>query len=193
MATTTYLINGTGGAGYMVYNGAYGPPAVWGKPSTAITAAEENTISADDANFVRRNGCGGSYIEFRGIVNIAEAVGTISQIDVTVKAAPGLSFSFDTMTQHSANFSTSAWVSQNVVVLPASYTKATYTYSLTGGDITDAISGTGDLEVLQSWIHNHGGTASILDIYYVEVVVTYEEVVPSLILENVICENVILE
>ena len=71
MATTTYLINGTGGAGYMVYNGAYGPPAVWGKPSTAITAAEENTVSADDSNFVRRNGGGGSYVEFRGVVNIA--------------------------------------------------------------------------------------------------------------------------
>jgi len=192
MATETYQVNDTGGSAWGKWG--YAQPAVWERPSAlddpgcTLTGAEEDTISTDDLNFVQRTGAGGSYVEFRCLCNTSISAASITQIKFTAKVAAsifrtGIGFSF-----YIGDFNGSTW--DKKVDWTNNGTAQTLTSTITS-NISNYIDGSGNMEMLISFLATWPGLPSQLNLKYAEIEITYTP--PSLILEKVICENVILE
>ena len=170
-----------------------GTGVVWAKPDTgALTGAQLTTVSTDDANGVQVNSSASTENSFRIQIPIAEAVGTITQIDVKVRSFDTIWLTGDVLNTYKGNFTTSAWVLGNAYT-GGGFPLTTYTneYSITS-NFSDFLDGSGNFEALLNVdVIRGGGPGIATGLEFMEVVVTWTP--PSLILENVICEKVILE
>jgi len=160
MATAAYYPNSAGGAAWRGLN-ATQPGAtreVW--QDTAYSSAEKNTISTDDSNYVRQAGSGGNYPGHEVLYDAAEAQGSITQLDFTVKVAAG----GPTIGLYLWNFNTSAWDSK---ASQGGTGKRTITFTL-DTNITNYVDASGQWYLLAA-------TPAVvnLDLYYEQVVVTF--------------------
>jgi hypothetical protein len=162
VAQSTYYPNSAGGAAWRGLNATVpgASLAVW--QDTAYSAAEENTISADDANYVRQSGSGSDYPGHEVLYNAVELREAVTQLDFTVKFATGGA----SATVYVWNFDTSAWdaqASQGGVGI------RTVTFSLSAS-VSSYLNAVGQFYVLVA-------TPNIvnLDLYFEQVVVTYTQ------------------
>jgi len=159
VATSTYYPNSAGGDAWRGINATQPGAnlAVW--QDTHYSAAEKNTISTDDANYVRETGSGGNYPGHEVLYDATEAQGSITQLDFTVKVAAG----GPTIYLYLWNFNTLAWDSK---ASQGGVGVRTITFTL-NANITNYVDANGQWYLLVA-------TPAVvnLDLYFESVVVT---------------------
>ena len=106
MSTATYYPNTSGGAGW--YGSASDPPIGLANINTALSAADLDTMSADDANYVQTAGANVGYCHrIRFLVTQPEA--SVSQLDLTFKGFGAGNLGDCKYTVYIWNFTTAAW------------------------------------------------------------------------------------
>lgn len=173
MSLSTYYPNSTncdawrdatGSSAWLDYT--YPDPSV-----THYNGTELSTISTDDNNYVAATTAGGinRHVGHKILFKIAEAVGSISKVTLTVKVANNINGNPWYLSLGAYNGT--GWAMLYTLDNQGSGTKATYTYDITG-NITNYISGGNFYALVQDKQPGPSGTTSC-NLYYAKLDVTY--------------------